>query len=256
MKIVTLFKVVPDDQDLQAAPDGTLDSSKAKPVASSFDLSAIEAAARLAETLDGVDLVALSAGPSSIDDSKLKKNILARGPQALHYIVDDALQDADTHATAQVLATGLETIGEYDLVICGDGSADVYAQQVGIQVAELLKLPVVNAVSAINLGDGVVTVERTLESEQETIELSLPAVVCVSSDIAVPRICGMKEILAAGRRPVVIHDLEGLGVAPVSDIEVVDVVVPRPVDRRHAIFDAAVEGDVQRFADALAAAIK
>lgn len=254
MRIVALFKVVPDDQDLHVAPDGTLDYSKAKPVASSFDLSAIEVAARLAETHEGVELVALSAGPASTDDTKLKKNILARGPQALHHVVDDALRDADTHTTAQVLSAALAAIGGCDLVVCGEGSADVYAQQVGIQVAELVGLPVVNAVSAITLGEGAVIVERTLENEVETVELPLPGVVCVSSDVAVPRVCGMKEILAAGKRPVVTHNLSSLGVTVRPSVQVVATVVPASIDRRHQIFDASVDGDLQRFAAALAAA--
>lgn len=256
MKIVTLFKVVPDDQDLQTAPDGTLDASGAKPVASSFDLSAIEAATLLAEADDGIELIALSAGPASIDDSKLKKNILARGPGSLHYVVDDRLQDADTHTTAVVLATALKAIGDVDLVVCGDGSADVYAQQVGIQVAELLGLPVLNAVSAVSLAEEKATVERTLEHERETLEVPLPAVICVSSDIAAPRICGMKEILAAGRRPVVTHDLDELGVSVRPSVQIVQTTVPAPVDRRHELFDASVDGDIQRFAAALAAAIQ
>ena len=48
MNIVVCCKVVPDDQDIQVAADGTLDYSKAKPIVSAYDLNAIEAAAQLA----------------------------------------------------------------------------------------------------------------------------------------------------------------------------------------------------------------
>lgn len=48
---------------------------------SAYDLNAIEAAAQLA---DGGRVVAVTAGPADIDDSKLKKNILARGVDELY----------------------------------------------------------------------------------------------------------------------------------------------------------------------------
>ena len=53
MNIVVCCKVVPDDQDIQVAADGTLDYSKAKPIVSAYDLNAIEAAVQLASTHEG-----------------------------------------------------------------------------------------------------------------------------------------------------------------------------------------------------------
>ena len=61
MNIVVCCKVVPDDQDIQVAADGTLDYSKAKPIVSAYDLNAIEAAAQLAaanEAAGGTTLLA------------------------------------------------------------------------------------------------------------------------------------------------------------------------------------------------------
>ena len=52
MNIIVSCKIVPDDQDIQVAPDRTLDYSKAKGVVSAYDLNAIEAAAQLAAGQD------------------------------------------------------------------------------------------------------------------------------------------------------------------------------------------------------------
>ena len=79
MNIVAAFKVVPDDQDIQVSADGTLDYSKAKNTVSAYDLNAIEAAAQLAAANEGSNVVAVTVGGADIDDSKLKKNVLARG---------------------------------------------------------------------------------------------------------------------------------------------------------------------------------
>ncbi|MDI6993306.1 electron transfer flavoprotein, partial [Escherichia coli] len=68
----------------------------------------------------------------------------------------------------------------------------LYAQQVGLLVGEILQLPVINAVSAIQPQGNTLVIERTLEDDVEVIELSVPAVLCVTSDINVPRIPSMK----------------------------------------------------------------
>ncbi|MDI7048347.1 electron transfer flavoprotein, partial [Escherichia coli] len=78
----------------------------------------------------------------------------------------------------------------------------LYAQQVGLLVGEILQLPVINAVSAIQRQGNTLVIERTLEDDVEVIELSVPAVLCVTSDINVPRIPSMKSILGAGKNPV------------------------------------------------------
>ncbi len=50
--------------------------------------------------------------------------------------------------TAKALAAAVER-SAFDLLIFGEGSGDLYAQQVGLLVGEILQLPVINAVSAI-----------------------------------------------------------------------------------------------------------
>ena len=71
-------------------------------------------------------------GAASIDDSKLKKNVLARGVDDLVMVADDALAALDTAGTAEELAA-IVGEGGFDLILCGDGSADEYAQQVDVQ---------------------------------------------------------------------------------------------------------------------------
>ena len=111
MEIAVLFKVVPDDQDIQVKADRTLDFSKAKPKVSEYDLNAIEEAAQLAAANPGSKVVAITVGPKSIDDSKLKKNVLARGVDELVMVADDSLDGLDAYATAAALAKAVESAG-------------------------------------------------------------------------------------------------------------------------------------------------
>ena len=135
MKIAAAFKVVPDDQDIKVAGDRTLDYSKAKNTISVYDLNALEVAAQLAAEVEGSAAVAITAGPASIDEAKLKKSALARGVDELFMTADDACAGMDAKATAAELAKLVAQIGDVDLVVCGDGSADNYAQQVDVQLA-------------------------------------------------------------------------------------------------------------------------
>lgn len=251
VKIAVAFKVVPDDQDIQVASDRSLDFSKAKGTVSAYDLNALEAAAQLAADNPGSTVTAVSVGAASIDDSKLKKNVLARGVDDLIMVADDALAALDTAGTAQQLAAVMGE-GGFDLILCGDGSADDYAQQVDVQLAARLGVPSVNAVSAIKTADGALIVERTLEDVVEEVEVPLPAVIAVTPDVATPRIPGMKDILAAGKKPM---DVKGAPTAPVSAIEVVSCAAPEAAERACNVADASADGAIEAFAAALKAAL-
>ena len=249
MNIVVCCKVVPDDQDIQVAADGTLDYSKAKPIVSAYDLNAIEAAAQLA---DGGRVVAVTAGPADIDDSKLKKNVLARGVDELYMTADDACKGLDARATAVALAELVSKVGDFDVVLCGDGSADNYAQQVDVQLADALGLPVVTAVSAVSVEGAVATCDRMLETQLQTVQVDLPAVISVVPDIALPRIPGMKDILAAGKKPSSVNAASDVAAAVV---DVVETKAPQQAERKMEMLDASVDGDLEKFAAALKAAL-
>ena len=147
MNIVACYKIVPDAQDIEVGADGALRLDRAQWVLGEYDLVAIEAAAQLAAATDG-SAVLLSAGGEKLNDTKLVKAALSRGADELYRVVDPALEDADAFQTASVLAAALRKI-DFDLVVCGEGSADRYSQQVGLLVGALLGLPVVNATGSV-----------------------------------------------------------------------------------------------------------
>lgn len=237
MKIITCYKLVPEEQDIAIAADRSLDTGRAEAKISPFDLNAIEAAVQLAGE-DG-EVVALSAGGAALGNAKLRKDLLSRGPQALYAVQDAQLERTLPQETAQALAAAADKIG-FDLLLCGEGSGDLYAQQVGLLVGEILQLPAVNAVSDITPGDGYVTVERVLEDEVEVLEVPLPAVLCVTSDINAPRIPSMKAILGAGKKPVTQWSAADIGWTPGAPrAELAGVYAPRQTERKRVI----VEGD-------------
>lgn len=252
MIIAVPIKIVADDQDLVVNPDLTIDGSKAPRVVSSYDLNAIEAAVQLAEGVQDARVVAVSVADAKADDSKLKKNILARGVDEFVLMADDACADLDAHATAQLLA-GMIADLQADLVICGDGSADNYAQQVDVQLADTMGLPVTAACSvALEEGQGTVVCDRSLETVVQTVRAALPAVVSVVPDAALPRIPGMKDILAAGKKPT---SLVAVPAIPEPTVETLSIAGIKAAERQMKIFDMSVSGDVAAFAAELKSAL-
>ncbi|HFZ8996046.1 TPA: electron transfer flavoprotein [Citrobacter freundii] len=253
MKIITCFKLVPEEQDIIVTPEHTLSFDNAEAKISQFDLNAIEAAALLAA--DGDEIAALTVGGSLLQNTKVRKDILSRGPHALYMVQDAQLEHALPKDTAQALAASAQQIG-FDLMLFGEGSGDLYAQQVGLLVGEILQLPVVNAVSNIQRQGDRLLVERTLEEEVEVIELSLPAVLCVTSDINTPRIPSMKAILGAGKKPVNQLQASDIGWSQAAPLaELVAITVPPQTERKHIILENDSPEAIAELADHLKKAL-
>ena len=109
----------------------------------------------------------------------------------------------------------------------------------------------VNAATKITCKGDALEVERTLEDAVEVVEVSLPAVVSVTPDAAEPRIPGMKDILAAGKKPMNVAGASDVAAA----IEVVDCKAPEQADRKLEIFDASEDGAIDSFVAAIKAAL-
>ncbi|MTJ83205.1 MAG: electron transfer flavoprotein [Telmatospirillum sp.] len=252
MNIIACCKIVPEDQDIAVKPDRTLDLSKAEPKISQYDLNAIEAAIQIKEQSGNANVVALSAGAAkTLGNSKIRKDILSRGVDSLTLVADDSLEGRLPADTASVLAAAARKTG-FDLILCGEGSGDIYAQQVGILLGEMLGVASINGVSRITAGDGTVLVERTLEDEIETLELALPAVVSVTADINTPRIPSLKTILAAGKKPTVTETLDGIGYqAPAPVAAMTSVKAPEQSDRKKKIIDGDSDADIKAFIESI-----
>lgn len=239
MNIIVCYKVVPEEQDINVNPDRTLSIDKAEPKISQYDLNALEAAVQIAEANEGITITAMSVGGKMLESSKARKDMLSRGPDSLSLVIDDSLSNLLPYETASLLAAAASKAG-YDLILCGEGSADLYAQQTGLLLGEMLGVPTINAISSIKIEGGKLIAERTLENEVEELEIPLPAVISVTSDINNPRIPGMRSILAAGKKPVNVIAAGELGVnisAPAAVLE--GVKAPESADRKNII----VEGD-------------
>ena len=256
MKIVTCYKVVPEDQDIVINSDRTLKLDNADAKISPYDLNAVEAAVQIKESLPESSVVGISVGGRKyLENQKVRKDILSRGPDSITLVVDDDLAGLLPAETAAVLAAAIEKEG-FDLVLCGEGSGDLYAQQVGTLLGQKLGVSNINAVSKITVNGGVAVVERSLDDEVETLEITLPAVLSVTSDINVPRLPSMKAILAAGKKPTTVlsaTDVNGAALVPTSLLS--SVTAPKQMDRKREIIANDSEESIKAFTELVRKAI-
>lgn len=247
MNIVVCYKIVPDEQDVAVRDDRTLSFERASLKIGDYDLNAVEAGAQLAAAHDA-SLICLTAGGDAVEDTKLKKAVLARGPQENVAVKDASLPEAGSTKTARVLAAAVKQLGEVDLVLCGEGSADLYAQQVGVQLGELLGWSTMNGVTSIELDDGVAHVERTVGIVVERLDVPLPAVLSVAADMNTPRIPSMKDILGAGKKPSRVLSLDEVGYEAADElVEMVSTLAPEARDRAGEVFEGSDDETIQAF---------
>lgn len=234
MKSVVCYKAVPEEQDILVNSDHTLSFERAEYKIGLYDLNAVEAGVQL-----GGNVIGLTVGGEIVDNSKMKKSILSRGVAEMYGVTDSSLADMDSFTIASTLKAAIEKIGDVDLVLCGEGSGDIYSQQVGPTLGQLLGWVNLNAVSKITENADGLIVERSLESEVEVLKVKLPAVLSVTTDINIPRIPGLKDIMGAGKKSATVWKLDELGIAVEKQVETVSVLAPDQAERKKVV----IEGD-------------
>lgn len=255
MKVIACYKVVPDEQSIGVNADRSLNFAKAELAIGQYDLNAVEAGAQLVEKHGG-ELTALTVGGADVENSKLRKSVLSRGPANCVTVNDASLVNADPCRTSAALAEAVKKMGEFDLVICGEGSSDLYSQQVGVQLGERLGLPTINGVASIEPEDGAITVTRNADGETETLKISLPAVISVASGINTTRVPSMRDILAAGKKPVTALGGADLALPEGALTETVSMLAPAHTARACRMFNGEDAETLAAFAAAVSAELK
>ena len=105
-------------------------------------------------------------------------------------------------------------MGEYDIIFCGRQSSDWDAGQVGLGVAEILGLPAVTLARKVEISDGKARIERVIPDGYEVVEVKLPAVVTVTSELGALRYAALKGIMAAAKKQPTIWKPADIGLEP------------------------------------------
>ena len=175
-----------------------------------FDVLAMSAAAGLKEAL-AVEVVVFTMGPPQARNALVQ--CLAIGADRAVHLLDQGFAGSDTLATARALSMALRR-EHFDLVICGLNSVDAETGQVGPEIAELLGVPQITAVTRLEVSDSGagITAERLTDAGHDLVYCPLPALITVTEGLA-PEVYPSPQALEAVRN----EDLTELTVADLSE---------------------------------------
>ena len=215
MKIVVCAKHVPDIQaDRRFTPEGRVDRGRGDGTVNEVDENALEAARRIADAGEDVEVVVVTMGPAPAVDA-VRRGLQQGADRGVH-VCDDALAGSDAFATAAVLAAAVRRLGDVDLILVGMAALDSLTSLLPAALAEELDVPALTIAVELEVAGGVVRVRRDLDHVVEVLEAPLPALVSVTDGINTPRLANFQAIMAARTKPVETWSLADLGIDPAS----------------------------------------
>jgi electron transfer flavoprotein beta subunit len=202
-----------------------------------WDEYAVEEAVQLSESLDDVEVVTVTIGPSDTDETI--RQALAKGADRAVRVWDDALADSamlDPATKARLIAAVAEE-EDPDLILTGVQSADDSLGATGVTLADHLGTEWAAVVNALDLDAeaGVAHVHRELEGGiEELTDVQLPAVLTIQTGINDPRYASLRGIRQAQSKELAEKSLADLGL----DASVLD----SPIEQT-ALYEPEAEGD-------------
>jgi electron transfer flavoprotein beta subunit len=161
-----------------------------------FDEIAVEEAVRLKEAGTASEVVVVSMGPQTAQET-IRTALAMGADRGILVPCDDELQPL----TVAKLLKALVEKEQPGLVILGKQAIDDDSNQTGQMLAALLNRPQGTFASKIAVGDGVLTVTREVDGGLETVELTLPAVVTADLRLNEPRYASLPNIMKAKKKP-------------------------------------------------------
>jgi len=249
MKIAVCVKHVVDETELKVDPGGNPQLKGAATKMSAFDKNAVEEALRLKAARQGEVVIVTVGTPEA---KKTMKEALAMGADRGVLVSADPMA-MDARRTAELLAAALKKGGPYDMVLCSEGSSDMYSGLVPPMVGEILGLPYVGYARKIEVSGQAAKVERALEDSVELVEAPTPLVVSVVSEINEPRYPTLIQIMQAGKKPMEELSPDALIPDAPKSASLVRGMKAQAMARKRVVFEGPPEETAKKLVEALAA---
>jgi len=186
-----------------------------------FDEIAVEEAVRLKEAGVATEIIAVSCGPVSCQETL--RTALAIG--ADRAILVETSEELQPLAVAKLLAAVLER-EKAVLTILGKQAIDDDCNQTGQMLAALAGLPQATFASKVTVAEGKLAVTREIDGGLETLSLTLPAVVTTDLRLNEPRYVTLPNIMKAKKKTLEVFKPEDLGVDVTPRVKTLKVTEP------------------------------
>lgn len=236
MKILVAIKRVVDaNVKVRVKGDGTgVDLTNAKMAINPFCEIAIEEAIRIKESGAADEVIAVSVGPQ-VSQEQIRTALALGADRGILVQTDEQVEPL---AVAKILKTIVEKEG-IDLVILGKQSIDTDNNQVGQMLAALCNYPQGTFACKAELKDGKIEVTREIDGGEQTVLLSLPAIVTTDLRLNEPRYASLPNIMKAKKKPIDATTPDELGVDITSKLQTLSVAAP--AERSAGIIVESVE---------------
>ncbi len=223
MKVLVGVKRVVDAYvRVRVKSDGTgVDLANAKMAINPFCEIAVEEAIRLKEAGTATEIIAVSVGPQSAQE-QIRTALALGADRGILVATDDVVEPL---AVAKILKAIVEKEG-IDLVILGKQSIDTDNNQVGQMLAALCNMPQGTFACDAEVKDGKIEVTREVDGGEQTVSLSLPAVVTTDLRLNEPRYASLPNIMKAKKKPIDALSAADLGVDISSKLKTLSVAAP------------------------------
>ncbi len=225
MKIFVCVKHVPDTEaKLEPKGGSQINAADIKWMLSPYDEYAVEEAIQLKEKGTEAEVIAVSMGSAKAIET-IRKALAMGADRGIHIVTEDF---HDHNVTATALAKAIKDEGDAGVIFMGKQAIDDDSYQVHIRVAYQLDAVVSTNVTAFELDNDTVHVEREIdEGAKEKIDMKLPAIVAVTKGINSPRYPSLPNIMKAKKKEVKTVSLADLGISDTTNCqEVVDLALP------------------------------
>ncbi len=209
MKVLVAVKRVIDfNVKIRVKADKTgVETANVKMSMNPFDEIAVEEAIRLKEAGAATEIVAVSLGPQSCQET-IRTALAMGADRGIHVLTDQPLEPL---AVAKLLKA-IVVKEAPKLAILGKQAIDDDCNQTGQMLAALLGWPQATFASKLKIAGDRATVTREVDGGLETVEIALPAVVTTDLRLNEPRYASLPNIMKARKKPIEAIAPEALGV--------------------------------------------
>lgn len=223
MKILVAVKRVVDaNVKVRVKADNSgVDLTNAKMAINPFCEIAVEEAIRIKEKGLAEEVIVVSIGEKSCQE-QIRTALALGADRGIHVEAEDGLQPLAVARLLQAIVVR-ENIA---LVLVGKQSIDTDNNQVAQMLAAIAGMPQGTFACALEIQDGRLKVVREIDGGEQTVLLTLPAV--VSSDLRLnePRYASLPNIMKAKKKPIDTLTPEALGVDVSSGLRILSVAAP------------------------------